>query len=71
MYDEIIAGILSRKGLQGKYNPRHIEGYIRLQYSTLDHLSLQDFESETKIAIECIDMAGVEHSEWLAKSYGL
>lgn len=52
-------------------DPRHIEGYMRLQYSTLDHLSLQTFIDETKLCIGCIDYDGKENAERNALSYGL
>jgi hypothetical protein len=53
------------------YDPRHIEGFMRLQYSTLDHLSRDDFKREVEINILCIDEGGTEQAETLAKSYGL
>lgn len=53
------------------YDPRHIEAYMRIQYSTLDHLDRATFRREAKIAAACIDEGGVEMAEATAKSYGL
>jgi len=53
------------------YNPRHIEGFIRLQYGTLDHLSREEFKQEIMIAETSIDNAGLKESEELAISFGL
>ena len=52
-------------------DPRHIEGYMRLQYSTLDHLSSQVFVDETKIGIACIAIGGIENAEKNALSFAL
>ena len=61
-----------KKELKGrKYDPRHIEGYMRLQYSTLDHLSLEDFKREIDICISCIDLGGIVNAENNALSFGL
>jgi hypothetical protein len=54
-----------------KHDPRHIEAWLRLQFGTLDHLTPHQFAAEAWIAAECVDEGGVEHSENLAKSYGL
>lgn len=53
------------------HDPRHIEGFMRLQYSTLDHLDKATFRREVQIAAACIDEGGVEGAEQLAQSYGL
>ena len=70
MYKEKIRMILARKGYIG-YDPRHIEGYMRIANSTLDGLSSRQFESEVSIGIECINYDGIENAESLAKSFGL
>jgi len=59
------------KTLQPKYDPRHIEAYVRLEYSTLDHLPLATLRHEANIAARCIDHSGVENAEALADSMGL
>lgn len=59
------------KKLAPQYDPRHIEGYMRLQYSTLDHLDSRTFAKEVKLCAMCVDEGGVEAAERNAKSYGL
>ena len=59
------------RALAPDYDPRHIEGYMRLQYSTLDHLDAATFAREVKIAIGCIEYGGVEAAERNAQSFGL
>ncbi|HET8550906.1 MAG TPA: hypothetical protein VFM97_00330 [Gammaproteobacteria bacterium] len=59
------------KQLQPNYDPRHIEAYIRLEYSTLNHLSADTLRREADIAAGCIDVRGAEHAEALAQSFGL
>lgn len=51
-------------------DPRHVEAYVRLQYSTLGHLDRATLRREARIAAGCIkaDPAG---AEGLALSYGL
>jgi hypothetical protein len=53
------------------YEPHHVEAYMRLGHSTLDHLSEQEFRAEIGIAKACIDEAGVAAAERLAASFGL
>jgi hypothetical protein len=66
-YQEII-----REALTGRdYDPRHIEAFMRLQYGTLNHLSLDDFEREIEICIACIGLMGKESAEETARSFGL
>ncbi|MGH7605440.1 MAG: hypothetical protein ACRENK_15770 [Gemmatimonadaceae bacterium] len=50
---------------------RHIEGYIRLQYSTLSHLDWPTIRREVKVAIACIKQGGVPAAESNARSFGL
>ena len=71
MYQEMIREGLAKMGFIGKYNPRHIEGYMRLEHSTLDGLSDQQFNNEIKISAECIDAGVVAAAEELAVSFGL
>jgi hypothetical protein len=59
------------RALQPAYDPRHIEGYVRLQYATLDHLSLAELRGEAHVAVACIEEAGLEAAESLAVSFGL
>jgi hypothetical protein len=57
--------------LQPKHDPRHIEAFVRLEYSTLNHLPLATLRREAKIAADCIDVGGMAAAEELALSYGL
>ena len=52
-------------------DPRHIEGFMRLQYSTLDHLDARTFKREVKLGIACIQQGGVAAAESNAQSFGL
>ena len=62
--------IANMKAAQG-FDPRHIEGYMRLQYSTLDHLDSRTFAREVRLCVECIKEGGVDAAERNAKSFGL
>ena len=61
--------------LQPTHDPRHIEAFIRLEYSTLNHLDLRTIKREANIAAECIAYCAAngqaDHPEWLAVSFGL
>ena len=63
---------ITEKGLvpQG-VDPRHLEGFIRLEYSTLSHLSWPTIRREVKLGIACIKEGGVDAAERNAKSFGL
>ncbi len=52
-------------------DPRHIEGFIRLQYSTLSHLDWPTIRREIRVAVGCVKEGGVEMAEANAKSFGL
>lgn len=69
-YAGIITSCLRRLG-RSDVDARHVEGYVRLEYGTLGHLSADTFLRETRIAVACIDAAGVEQAERLAVSFGL
>ena len=71
MYKQMIRERLAKMGYIGKYDPRHIEAYMRLEHSTLDGLSSRQFDSEIKIGIECINADGLENAEKCAQSLGL
>lgn len=53
-----------------KYDPRHIEAFMRLQHSTFDHLSRAEFLRECYIAAGCVDEGGKENAERCAQSFG-
>lgn len=54
-----------------KYDPRHIEAWMRCEHGTLDRLSKIAFKTEVVVAMQCIDAAGKAQSEQLAQSFGL
>ena len=70
VYQKLLAEILVELK-RPDVDPRHVEGYIRLQHPTLGGLSKEEFLQETKIALTCIDATGWSGSETLALSYGL
>lgn len=70
-YQESIRERLATKGLIGKYDPRHIQGYMLLEHSTLDGLSSNQFNSEIDICVDCIEEGGRDAAESNARSYGL
>lgn len=53
------------------HDPRHVEAFMRVDHSTLDHLSPSRFAHEVVIASRCVDEAGRVQSELLAQTYGL
>jgi len=69
MYGKLINSELFKMN-KLKYDPRHIEAYMRLEHSTLDGLSKKSFLYEIGIAIECINADGKENAERCAKSFG-
>jgi hypothetical protein len=52
-------------------NARHVEGFMRLQYGTLDHLSRARFVNEIKMFKAEYTPANEIDWERNAKSYGL
>jgi len=71
MYQEMIRAELSKSGFIGKYDPRHIEAYMRLEHSTLDGLSASQFKAEVEIGRQCVDAEGAAIAETLAVSFEL
>lgn len=53
------------------YDPRQIEAMMRVEYGTLDHLTADRFAHEVEIARQCVDEAGPDMAERIAKSFGL
>jgi hypothetical protein len=70
-YHKTIKDALDKAGILGKYDPRHIEAFLRVHYGTLDHLSMEDFIREMPICIDAINEGGVETAEAIAQSEGL
>ena len=69
-YQKFIATTAAKLG-RVDIDPRHVEGYMRLQYGTLDHLDAATFDREVKIGIECVDADGIDNAESNAQSYAL
>jgi hypothetical protein len=68
-YHAIIALSLARQHL-GPVEPRLIEGWMRVQHSTLDGLDRASFDREVALGAACVN-ADPNGSEVLAQSYGL
>ena len=62
--------IAKMKAAQG-FDPRHIEGYMRLQHDILSRLSKQQFSREVRLCVECIKEGGIDAAERNAQSFGL
>ena len=71
-YQELIQTILNEIG-GGEFtiDPRHIEGFMRLQHSTLDGLSITQFKNEVLLCVDCVKAVSLVESEQLALSYNL
>ena len=69
-YQRGISDDLKRLGISG-IDPRHIEGYMRLEHSTLSNLSPAQFKAEVSLCSECVLQGGVERAEENAMSFGL
>jgi hypothetical protein len=70
MYQQMIREEIARQGHIG-VDPRHVEAYMRLGYSTLDGMSHQMFAHEVGIGVICVREDGLQNAEALAKTYGL
>lgn len=69
-YHDLIRDALVRQGLFG-YDPRHIEGFMRIEHGTLDHLDRQRFTDEVRFCAIAVDEGGTVVAEDLAVSFGL
>jgi len=70
-YEQAIRETMASLGRVGAADPRWVEGWMRLEHSTLDGLSRSRFTDEVKTALGCIASAGTSESEQLAQSFGL
>ena len=70
-YQQLIREDMASMGRVGAADPRHVEGWMRLEHGCLDGLSPSQFAAEVKIALGCIDAAPTADSERLAQSMGL
>ncbi len=59
------------KELSPASDPRHVEGYMRLEHGRLDQLSPKQFRAEVALAVACIAESSVDAAEKLGQSYGL
>jgi len=66
MYQDIIKRVCLNLSIEA--DPRHIEGFMRLQYGTLDHLTREEFAKECKLFDKI-----KEQDDWEAnaQSFGL
>lgn len=69
LYTDIINRIAADAGVD--VDPRHVEGFMRLQYSYLDHLDRATFKREILLTQEIIRTEGIDVAESCARSYGL
>jgi hypothetical protein len=69
MYTKRIQTILTELNLTD--NARHVEAFMLLKHSTLNHLSRGRFRNETLLAIAELTYEGAEVGEALAQSYGI
>jgi hypothetical protein len=69
-YQNLIKTLLAEIG-RPEVNARHVEGWMRAQHPTPDHLDRRAFKKEVKLAVKCIDGPEGAISEELAKSYGI
>lgn len=70
-YTQAIREALAKAGHVGAADPRHVEGWMRLEHGCLDGLSPSQFQSEVEIALQCIAAASPQENESLAESFGL
>lgn len=70
-YAQMIRESMVSAGHIAAADPRHVEGWMRLEHGCLDGLSRSQFDAEVKIALECIAAGPLADSEALAASYGL
>jgi hypothetical protein len=69
-YQQQIAETLARTGRLNAADPRHVEAYMRLEFSTLDHLGGAAWTRAVSEALDCVE-ADPAMAERLAQSEGL
>jgi len=70
-YEQLIRETLAKIGRIGAADPRHVEGWMRLEHGCLDGLSAEQFQREVEVALQCIAAASAQENESLAESFGL
>jgi len=63
--------LVEKKMIPAGIDARHVEAFIRLNHSTLNHLSWGEIRREVRTALGCITEGGAEMAERTAKSFGL
>jgi hypothetical protein len=71
LYSQMIREAMARNGRAGAADPRHVEGWMRIEHGCLDGLSRSQFDAEVRIALECIAAGPLADSDALATSMGL
>lgn len=71
LYQQIIRESMASAGRIGAADPRHVEGWMRIEHGCLDGLSRSQFDAEVRIAIDCIAAGPLADSEALATSMGI
>lgn len=70
-YRSSILEELAPLGRASDVDPRHVEGYMRLEHPTLDGLSREQFRLEVWLCVGVIDEGGKDNAEQNARSFGL
>lgn len=70
MYRNMIRETLAKMGRIGT-NPRHVEGWMILEFGTLDRLGGPAWKRAVSEAVDCVMAATPEQNERLADSYGV
>jgi hypothetical protein len=70
MYQQMIRETLAKQGRIGT-EPRHVEAFMRGEFSTLDHLGGAAWTRAVREAAECVDACEPGMAEQIAASYGL
>lgn len=52
-------------------DPAHVEAWMRLEHDTLDGLSSWHFARQVQTALSCVEAAGLDECDRLARSFGL
>ena len=54
-----------------RYDPRHIEAFMRVDHNTLDKFTSDEWRREIKLCKACVDECGAKQAEKIAQSFGL
>lgn len=70
-YQKRIEELLGEAGFSGLVESRHVEAWMRCEFTTLNHLDPTTFDRLANECIACVVSAPSEASERLAQSFGL